>query len=178
MRSSRKPLGRDDSEAVRQGNVLCGRAVILCILAAAKMMWWVLEQPQSSVMHLHPMFQYMIRLLGVHRLRVTMSSFGGPTKKGTHLYSRALIVWSSTNSPYEKMGQYCLLYMKSRHIMGPTMNLKAMNASKTSKSILYQSSWKIGTWLFPTTTLGGKNEFMVAKILNQASTTLTSGFVF
>ena len=58
------------------------------------------------------------------------------------------------------------------------MNLKAMNASKTSKSILYQSSWKIGTWLFPTTTLGGKNEFMVAKILNQASTTLTSGFVF
>lgn len=87
LRSSRKPLGRDDSEAVRQGNVLCGRAVILCILAAAKMMWWVLEQPQSSVMHLHPMFQYMIRLLGVHRLRVTMSSFGGPTKKGTHLYS-------------------------------------------------------------------------------------------
>jgi hypothetical protein len=62
--------------------------------------------------------------------------------------------------------------------MGPTMNLKAMNASKTSKSILYQSSWKIGTWLFPTTTLGGKNEFMVAKILNQASTTLTSGFVY
>ena len=58
------------------------------------------------------------------------------------------------------------------------MKLKAMNASKTSKSIQYQSSWKIETWLFPTTTLGVKNEFMVAKILNQANTTLTSGFVY
>ena len=57
------------------------------------------------------------------------------------------------------------------------MNLKAMNALETSKSIRYQSSWKIETWLFPTTTPGGKNEFMVAKILNQANTTLTSGFV-
>ena len=156
MRSSRKPLGRDDSEAVRQGNVLCGRAVILCILAAAKMMWWVLEQPQSSVMHLHPMFQYIDSTTWGAPPEGDYVLIRGPTKKGTHSYSRALIVWSSTNSPYEKMGQYCLLYMKSRHIMGPTMNLKAMNASKTSKSILYQSSWKIGTWLFPTTTLGGK----------------------
>ncbi len=38
-------------------------------------------------MHEHPMFKHLARLVGIRRLRINMSSFGGPTKKATHLYS-------------------------------------------------------------------------------------------
>lgn len=86
----RKPLGRPDSEAVRAGNVLATRALILCLLAGAKAIWWVLEQPQSSCMHLLPCFQDVLRMVSVQRLRINMSNFGGPTRKGTYLYSSSL----------------------------------------------------------------------------------------
>ena len=90
FRSREKPLGRPDSECVRLGNLLCARALFLIVLAASKKVWWILEQPMSSVMEWHPLFQAVIKLLGMRKMLVSMSKFGGPTDKKTYLYSRDL----------------------------------------------------------------------------------------
>lgn len=87
LRSKTRPLGRTDSEGVRIGNCLAARALLLCLLWSAKACWWVLEQPASSIMHLHPLFQYLIKKVNVRRKVINMSSFGAPTPKRTLLYS-------------------------------------------------------------------------------------------
>ena len=87
-RSKVNPLGRRDSVAVQVGNLLCARALVLILIIAAKGCFWVLEQPGTSVMELHPLFQALLRLLpGVVKKTINMSSFGAPTKKRTLLYS-------------------------------------------------------------------------------------------
>ena len=70
-RSRTRPLGRKDSKSVRDGNVLCARALILIVLAAAKCCFWVLEQPMSSVMEFHPLFQRCVRLLSMRKLSIS-----------------------------------------------------------------------------------------------------------
>ena len=87
LRSATRPLGRKDSQAVRDGNILTARALILVILAACKACFWVLEQPGSSIMHLHPLFQYCIRRIGVERLMIAMGNYGAPTPKRTILFT-------------------------------------------------------------------------------------------
>ena len=87
MRSKTNPLGRNDSEAVSNGNVLASRAIILMLLASAKGVFWCLEQPSSSCMEYHPIFQALLRLLTVRRVTFRMSQFGSPTPKRTILYS-------------------------------------------------------------------------------------------
>lgn len=87
LRAKSNPLGRSDSEAVARGNLLASRAVILMLLAAAKGVFWCLEQPASSTMEYHPLFQALLRLVTVRRIHFRMSQFGGPTPKRTVLYS-------------------------------------------------------------------------------------------
>ena len=86
MRSALKPLGRKDSKACQDGNLLAVRALVLVVLAAAKAVFWVLEQPMT-VMEWHPLFQKVIRMTGMHKLLVTMGKFGAPTPKRTLLYT-------------------------------------------------------------------------------------------
>ena len=86
-RSKERPLGRPDSESVRMGNLLRARALILVLLCASKGCFWVLEQPMSSVMEWHPLFQRMLKLLVVRKLLIKMANYGGPTEKKTWLYS-------------------------------------------------------------------------------------------
>ena len=92
LRSRQRPLGRRDSECVRLGNLLCCRALILLCLCASKGVWWILEQPMSSCMEFHPLFQRVIRMLGMRKILISMSNYGGPTEKKTYLYSSSLIV--------------------------------------------------------------------------------------
>ena len=87
FRSRERPLGRKDSAAVQLGNLLCARALVLIVLCACKGVWWVLEQPMTSTMEYHPLFQKVIKLLGMRKLLVSMARFGGPTDKKTWLYS-------------------------------------------------------------------------------------------
>lgn len=89
-RSPRNPLGRKDSEAVRKGNILACRAFILCFIAAAKAIWFVLEQPASSCVEHHPLFQHMARLVPLFKYSMRMGDHGGPTLKPTLLYSSFL----------------------------------------------------------------------------------------
>lgn len=88
-RSRTNPLGRKDSPSCRLGNLLCCRALVLVILAAAKGVFYILEQPQSSCMEYHPLFQRMSAMLGVRRISIAMSDYGGPTPKRTLLYTSA-----------------------------------------------------------------------------------------
>jgi len=90
LRSKARPLGRKDSVAVAQGNVLANRSFILLLFASAKAIWWLLEQPGTSLMEYMPLFQKLLRMVGIRRSSINMSDFGGPTKKRTLLYSRAL----------------------------------------------------------------------------------------
>lgn len=54
LRTKSNPLGRADSQKVKDGNLLCSRALILMLIAAAKGVFWCLEQPSSSTMEYHP----------------------------------------------------------------------------------------------------------------------------
>ena len=92
LRSRQRPLGRPDSECVRLGNLLCCRALLLLCLCASKGVWWILEQPMSSCMEWHPLFQRVIRMLGMRKSLVSMANYGGPTEKKTYLYSSISIV--------------------------------------------------------------------------------------
>ena len=93
LRTRANPLGRHDSEAVRQGNLLCCRALVLVLLMAAKGIFWTLEQPSSSTMEWHPLFQRLLRLLTIRRLTFKMSQFGAPTPKRTILYSGSFAIF-------------------------------------------------------------------------------------
>ena len=87
LRSVASPLGRSDSESVRIGNLLAARAIILLLIASAKSIFWILEQPGTSIMYLHPLFQRLIKLIPVQQFRMNMGDYGGHSKKPTILYS-------------------------------------------------------------------------------------------
>ena len=89
-RSRKNPLGRADSIACQKGNILACRALALMILCAAKGIFWCLEQPSSSCMEWHPLFQQLLRLVSVRKFQFRMSKFGAPTPKRTILYSSNL----------------------------------------------------------------------------------------
>lgn len=89
-RSRNNPLGRADSIACQKGNILACRALVLMILCAAKGIFWCLEQPSSSCMEWHPLFQQLLRLVSVRKFQFRMSKFGAPTPKRTILYSSNL----------------------------------------------------------------------------------------
>ena len=72
------------------GNILTARTLILLTLAAAKCCFWVLEQPMTSVMEYHPLFQKALRMLNMRRMSISMSHYGAPTPKRTILYSGAV----------------------------------------------------------------------------------------
>ena len=80
-------MGRDDSEKVREGNIMAARVMVLLILAGAKMCWSIVEQPQSSLMEMHPTFQRTLKLLKMYQVGVRMCDFGGATEKPLTLYS-------------------------------------------------------------------------------------------
>ena len=86
-------MGRKDSTAVRNGNILACRCFILLLVASCRGAWWVMEQPSSSSMEHMPMFQHLARLLGIRKLKMSMADFGAPTVKRTILYSSTFVCW-------------------------------------------------------------------------------------
>ena len=89
-RSVSNPLGRRDSDAVQIGNLLAARAICLLLIASATGIFWVMEQPGTSLMYLHPLFQRLLKLVDVKQYRMNMSDYGGDTLKPTILYSSPL----------------------------------------------------------------------------------------
>ena len=85
-RSSAFPLGYTWDGTVAWSNMMVSRVVILLLLLTAKGCAWMLEQPLSSVLFLHPRFQQFLSTHPVYRMTLDMYDFGGETTKPTVLY--------------------------------------------------------------------------------------------
>ena len=72
---------------MRAGNTMCARVALLILLASAKGINWVLEQPANSLMERHPAMQAVFKLVRVWRKSVRMGDFSAATAKPTWLYS-------------------------------------------------------------------------------------------
>lgn len=89
-RTSSRPLGEERHASVKNGNILCARTLIVCMIAAAVHAWWVVEQPKGSWMEEHPCFQDLLSRVNVFRHSIQMIDFGSKSSKPTWLYSRFL----------------------------------------------------------------------------------------
>lgn len=90
-RSMAMPLGNQSYPSVKEANEMVGRVCLLFLLAAARGVWVILEQPRGSLLAQHPAFEYVCSKLVVWRKHIRMQNYGAPTQKGTWLYSsRAL----------------------------------------------------------------------------------------
>ena len=90
LRSESNPMGRSDSEAVRNGNILACRCFILLLLASCKGCWWIMEQPSTSTMEFMPCFQHLMAMVRVRKMVLSLADYGSPTLKRTNLYSSHL----------------------------------------------------------------------------------------
>ena len=86
-RSKALPLGDLSARLVQIGNLMVTRCAILVFIAAARALFWVLEQPQNSLLEFHPMMQKVFAVLKVFRYSMRMGDFGSPTTKPTWLYT-------------------------------------------------------------------------------------------
>ena len=82
-----QPLGAEQFESVKEGNIICVRTLVIMMVAAALHCWTILEQPKGSLMEMHPAFQEYLSLVECWRASINMSTYGGPTLKPTWLYS-------------------------------------------------------------------------------------------
>ena len=90
-RSSSEPLGDADAAFVQDGNTMTARTGLIMLLMLAKRSWWLLEQPQSSLMSLHPALAY-IRSLPLpwcqwHEATTYMGAYSAESMKPTVLWS-------------------------------------------------------------------------------------------
>ncbi len=86
-RNIANPLGNVWSSTVRSANCLVARTVLLCMLLTCRGVFWVLEQPNGSLMQHHPYFQWMLSMIRVYRHAISMREYGAPSAKPTWLYS-------------------------------------------------------------------------------------------
>ena len=89
-RSDSCPMGDLNSPAVRLGNLLTARTIVILMILAAQGVWFALEQPSSSLMEKHVLFQRLVGLVSIRRMSIKMGDFAGPTLKPTWLYSSNL----------------------------------------------------------------------------------------
>ena len=98
-RSKRCPQGNANAPSVRVGNLQASRCALLLLFAAAKQVWWLLEQPKGSLLQDFPLMNQVMRQLGAVRKQFRMKGYGAPTEKPTWLYSSilVLVVWSAAS---------------------------------------------------------------------------------
>ena len=82
-------MGNIALEWVRAQNRLVARVIVLIELARYLGLFWVMEQPGSSVILGHEKFWRRRRRLGTKYIHTWMMAFGGDTPKGTLFYGDA-----------------------------------------------------------------------------------------
>ena len=94
QRSLLCPLGNPRVRCVAQGNEMVARLMLFILVMCMKGVWWLIEQPSSSLMHCHPRFAWMMRSLPgkIHKQFVWLGAYGAESKKGIHLYSQHAFV--------------------------------------------------------------------------------------
>ncbi|CAE7244498.1 unnamed protein product [Symbiodinium sp. CCMP2592] len=97
-RSKYNARGNPSAPSVQQGNLMAARTAILLYLAAARGVWFVLEQPSGSLFQEHPRIQQLLRILKLRKKLIHMLDFGGFSSKPTWLYSSPATSYLSINS--------------------------------------------------------------------------------
>ena len=80
-------LGDPSVPGNRVANLMVTRVVLTLVLVAYRGGWWVLEQPQGSLLERHPRFKWLCRITSVIRVRIEMKDFGACTAKPSWLYT-------------------------------------------------------------------------------------------
>lgn len=86
-RSAALPLGHVHRGYVASANIQVCRLVILCFIAAARGLIFLVEQPRGSLLEFHPRWQQLVRHMKIWRLTLHMMDYGAPTEKATWIYS-------------------------------------------------------------------------------------------
>lgn len=79
-----RPLG-DNTAKVNEANAMVVRVLSLLFMVSAMGLFWIVEQPSTSLMELHPHWQWFITVVPVFRHTIHMRDFGGESQKGTYL---------------------------------------------------------------------------------------------
>ena len=84
-------IGDTSRAFVANGNLMATRCLALILLLQSRGVSWCIEQPSSSILHMLPRFQSLLRSgqIVAWTLRFNMEDFGGDTKKPTVLYASA-----------------------------------------------------------------------------------------
>ena len=70
---------------------MVARVALLLMICEAKRVFYILEQPQGSLLQFHPRFQEFLGMVRkLFRISVQMKDFGAPSQKSTWLYSGSL----------------------------------------------------------------------------------------
>ena len=80
-----QPLGDCWSDSARAGNIMVSRMTLILYLLVAKQVMWIVEQPSSSLMFLHPRLSQFRRWGGYLEVLTYMAEYGGSTSKPTTL---------------------------------------------------------------------------------------------
>ena len=86
-RTAANPHGDAGVSQVQQANCMVARVCLLCYLAAARGIAFILEQPAGSLLEKHDSVQAMLKQFDILRKHVQMKDFGASTPKPTWLYS-------------------------------------------------------------------------------------------
>ena len=81
------PLGDTTKVSVRHSNVMTSRVVLVLYIYLALGIYWLIEQPLSSVFEHLPRFKWLCTITKIYKLTFRMDRFGSDTPKGTVLYS-------------------------------------------------------------------------------------------
>ena len=92
-RSIWNPLGNVRHAFVRRGNLMVSRVALILRLLSSNGVWWVLEQPKSSVMIWHPRLEQLLEHMRVFRQEIYLAGFGGQYPKPVILYSNFDYMW-------------------------------------------------------------------------------------
>ena len=85
---------------------MAARVAILLLVAGARGLHWLLEQPKGSMFQYHPQIEVTFNLLRCWRKHIKMGSFGAATNKPTWLYSSwglRVFIFSSFEGPTKKI---------------------------------------------------------------------------
>ncbi|CAK0840159.1 unnamed protein product, partial [Prorocentrum cordatum] len=92
LRTHGFPHGDERVRAVADANVMVARVCLLCYVAAARGILFIVEQPVGSRLELHKWFQKLSRDLTLWRHTIHMHHFGGASDKPTWLYCNERLI--------------------------------------------------------------------------------------
>ena len=105
-------MGDAKSRSAQMGNLLTSRTLVLMMVCQALGIWYIVEQPASSLMQFHVLFQRFLKLVSLKRLAIKMADFGAETEKPTLLYSSGLELFNlrTVCSKFPHMLWYSVLF--------------------------------------------------------------------